>query len=62
MKQPKATEVVPIPAMTVYQNRYAHLQDLISRHGGQSAVAEKLGGQPAATQPHRRQNAHPKHR
>lgn len=43
MKQPKPANVVPVPAMTVYQNRYAHLRDLIERHGGQSAVAEKLG-------------------
>lgn len=26
----------------IYQNRYAHLRDIIERHGGQSAVAEKL--------------------
>lgn len=43
MKQPKPVDAVPVPAMTVYQNRYAHLRDLIERHGGQSAVAEKLG-------------------
>lgn len=43
MKQSKSVDVVPTPTMTVYQNRYAHLRDIISRHGGQSAVAEKLG-------------------
>ena len=26
----------------VYQNRYEHLRDIIERHGGQTAVAEKL--------------------
>jgi phage repressor protein C with HTH and peptisase S24 domain len=26
----------------IYQNRYEHLRDIIERHGGQSAVAEKL--------------------
>ena len=27
----------------IYQNRYEHLLDLIARHGGQTAVADKLG-------------------
>jgi phage repressor protein C with HTH and peptisase S24 domain len=27
---------------TIYQNRYEHLREIIERHGGQSAVAEKL--------------------
>lgn len=26
----------------IYQNRYAHLRDIIERHGGQTAVAEKI--------------------
>lgn len=26
----------------IYQNRYDHLRDIISRHGGQTAVAEKI--------------------
>lgn len=43
MMDSKPTNAVPLPAMTVYQNRFAHLRDLINRHGGQSAVAEKLG-------------------
>jgi len=28
---------------TIYQNRYLHLRDIIERHGGQSAVALKIG-------------------
>lgn len=40
---PKSKQTdVQIPAATVYQNRYAHLRDIISRHGGQSKVAERL--------------------
>lgn len=27
----------------IYQNRYEYLRDIIARHGGQAAVAEKLG-------------------
>lgn len=30
-------------ANNIYQNRYEHLLDLIARHGGQTAIAEKLG-------------------
>ncbi len=43
MKTTKKEDIVVAPPMTVYQNRYAHLRDLVSRHGGQSAMAEKLG-------------------
>lgn len=34
---------LPTPLTTVYQNRYAHIRDIVSRHGGQTKVAEMLG-------------------
>lgn len=40
-KAPK--EEITAPPMTVYQNRYARMRDIISRHGGQSKIAEMLG-------------------